>query len=406
MVDLYLNEKPRTKEWFPEHIPGLFKLSKDEVMDDIDYISANVPFARNISVQERERPSRCKRNKNRNMEKAEKERASAGIKVEEGPSKRARLQNKVDQAMKHVSDVKKTHKDIRQKLETIRTEILHFRDLNAQTERNIESSTQERDEVEQKYHRLQADYIQNVQSAEQSRAEYENRVNQLMKQLTEENKLITENADHLEKFKALQSEIKKRNDRISVLDQKCAVYEDILQNSSINQSNQISMLPSSPNTPRMGKSATSTSKHSSTTGVVPDIVDPAGASNQGSNLQNHQQTDTQYISNSLAMQKLNFSYQKLTKQLGGSEREKKIALDRAQDAEEKLRESEARVRMVKKQLEEQRRLSIKSTNESKIHEKKFKVEENKRLALERHITPLKQENTDKQEEIDQMREKK
>ena len=42
MVDVYLAEKPRNKEWFPEHIPGLYRLSKGEVLDDIDYIQSNL----------------------------------------------------------------------------------------------------------------------------------------------------------------------------------------------------------------------------------------------------------------------------------------------------------------------------------------------------------------------------
>ena len=56
MVDVYLSEKPRSKEWFPESIPGLYKLSKGEVLDDIDFINNNLNFSAT-----NERASRFKR---------------------------------------------------------------------------------------------------------------------------------------------------------------------------------------------------------------------------------------------------------------------------------------------------------------------------------------------------------
>jgi hypothetical protein len=54
-MDVYLTEKPRAKEWFADNIPGLYKLSKGEVLDDIDFINNNLNFTSN------ERASRFKR---------------------------------------------------------------------------------------------------------------------------------------------------------------------------------------------------------------------------------------------------------------------------------------------------------------------------------------------------------
>lgn len=48
MADVYLTSNPKKAD-FPEHVPGLYILSKGEILDDLDYISSCVQADTNTS---------------------------------------------------------------------------------------------------------------------------------------------------------------------------------------------------------------------------------------------------------------------------------------------------------------------------------------------------------------------
>ena len=52
-MDQYFDDKPRQREWFPDYIPGLHRLSRNEIFDDLDSIQAISVYAREKAAQKR-----------------------------------------------------------------------------------------------------------------------------------------------------------------------------------------------------------------------------------------------------------------------------------------------------------------------------------------------------------------
>lgn len=121
-MDLYLASagQPRAKDWFPDNIPGLYRLSKGEIGDDIDFIQSNVG----------------ERNLRRKRKNKEEKRNTVVNTEEERLSKRARLQAKAAQAKKIALKLKTSHQSLRQELQTTRADIASSRSGISRTRRS------------------------------------------------------------------------------------------------------------------------------------------------------------------------------------------------------------------------------------------------------------------------------
>lgn len=133
MVDVYLAEKPRSKEWFPESIPGLFRLGKGEIQDDIDYIHSNIGD----------------RNSRRKRKNKEDKRGPAPATEEDRMSKRARLQAKTAQAKKLAAQLKSSHQSLRQDLQQTRLQITATRVELSRLGREVQVVTEEKNRLEE-----------------------------------------------------------------------------------------------------------------------------------------------------------------------------------------------------------------------------------------------------------------
>mmetsp|Transcript_36715 Transcript_36715/g.72049 ORF Transcript_36715/g.72049 Transcript_36715/m.72049 type:complete len:290 (+) Transcript_36715:25-894(+) len=223
MVDVYLAEKPRAKEWFPDHIPGLYRLSKGEVLDDIDYIQSNLAGDGGPG-------SRIKR---RNKPQGDDERAA----------KKSRLTQKIKEGEADITEIKGNYAQLRRTLDTNRAQMVQYRDLIAQTKRELQAVADDRKNMEEKLLSVREDLVQSARKSAQSKSEYEISIQQLKELLHTENNLTAAAAGRLGELQELRKEFEKRDDRIAELEcelsnkhRQIQMMEDVLKAKSDSES--------------------------------------------------------------------------------------------------------------------------------------------------------------------------
>lgn len=177
-------EKPRTKEWFPDNIPGLYKLSKGEVVDDIDFINSNVPFSSN------ERASRYKRKtKLEEDDKAQRPVGATATTPRGSPSKRARLYGKVTTERKREANLRASSQALRHELEAARADTIQHRDGIGRTRREIAFIQEERASLQAQHAQSQEEHKALLLAKEEEQAKYERELTAMMNQRLQGNKV-------------------------------------------------------------------------------------------------------------------------------------------------------------------------------------------------------------------------
>jgi len=121
-MDGLVGEGRQVRDWFPENFPGCFRLSKNEALNDLDMMHANIA-----------------RNEIRARQEIEK------------PLKRARLIEKLQHELATHTLVRSEHYTIRAGLDQARADIAGYRDAIAQSKRNLLFAQREHDALAHTY---------------------------------------------------------------------------------------------------------------------------------------------------------------------------------------------------------------------------------------------------------------
>jgi hypothetical protein len=126
---------------------------------------------------------------------------------EEPPSKRHRLSFKLNRERKQLIATKVSHEQLRNNLESLRQDIIQYRDAIGQAGRQLQSSVLEKRALEEEFASTQEEYCFSVKDLEQSRTAYEKKVSELRARLIVDNQSTQDAADRLTELRHLEGQI-------------------------------------------------------------------------------------------------------------------------------------------------------------------------------------------------------